>query len=50
MLCNYDCFKKWTKILTYLVALSIIAVGVTRVMSIFTAIVLFDYIINGYLM
>lgn len=50
MLCDYDCFRKWTKLLTYLVALSIVAVGITRVMSLFTVIVLFDYIINAYLM
>lgn len=50
MLCNYECFRKWTKLLTYIVSLAVIAVGITRVLSVFQAIIVFDYIMNGYLM
>jgi len=50
MLCNYECFRNWTKYLTYLVSLAVMAVGITRLLNIFAVLYAFEYIMNVYVM
>lgn len=50
MLCNYECFRKWTKYLTYLVSFAVVAVGITRLLNVFVIISVFEYILNAYVM
>lgn len=48
--CSYECLSKWTKIITFSLAGTIIALGVQKFFIIFNVVDIFGYIINAYLM
>jgi len=48
--CTYANVKKWTKILTFGIALTVIALGIQKFFNVFQVVDVFGYIINIYLM
>ncbi len=48
--CNYECLTKWTRIITFSVSLTVIALGIQKFFNVFSVVYVFGYIINVYLM
>lgn len=49
MICNYECVRKWSKILTYACSVGIIGLGIAKFFNITNVMSPIDYIVNVYL-